>query len=341
VLATLGYSPASRPLARTVGGVLVLAGLVAAGWVLWRIYSPREIESLAEASGRRAAATPGQISRAPNPVPETPVGRAQIPVPEAPAAQSQTPALDSQVSRGLPPSHNASTPPQRSEAASQRVFVPPAPRPPAPSPVTRTEPATSGPPPARPAPQAEDLDLALYYHRAGDFESALVHYRAILQKNELNAPVHNNLGLLYQEKNLLGDSARELQRAVLISPRYARAHNNYGVTLLREGNLDAAAAEFRTVLTLEPRNVDAMINLALVEKALGQLDRAKESLLRALTAAPQSAAAHYNLAVLYDDANDSLRAIEHYRAFLETAGAEYASRAPDVRARLTVLTKAR
>jgi Tfp pilus assembly protein PilF len=79
----------------------------------------------------------------------------------------------------------------------------------------------------------------------------------------------------------------------------------------------------------------------LAEKAGGQIERAKDSLLRALTADPRSAAAHYNLAVLFDDTNDTLRAVEHYRLFLDTAGAGYAHRAPDVRARLAVLARAR
>lgn len=201
--------------------------------------------------------------------------------------------------------------------------------------MTRSE--TTLAPPKAPSVSVNDFELALYHHRAGDFENALLHYRALLGTNELNAQVHNNLGLLYQEKNLLEESARALQRAIIIDPRYRAAHNNYGVTLLRQGNLDAAAAEFRTVLTLQPRSVDALVNLALVEKSAGQPERAKETLLRALTVQPRSAAAHYNLAVLFDDSNEAARAIEHYRAFLDNAGAEYADRAPVVRARLAAL----
>src|SRR4029079_10477816 len=97
-----------------------------------------------------------------------------------------------------------------------------------------------------------DLELALYYHRAGDFANALEHYRALLARNELNAQAHNNLGLLYQERNLLQESARELQRAVLIEPRNAAAHNNLGVTLLMEGRGDEAMAEFRSALAVDP-----------------------------------------------------------------------------------------
>ena len=163
--------------------------------------------------------------------------------------------------------------------------------------------------------------------------------RALLQANELNAQAHNNLGLLYQEKNLLEDSARELQRALFIDPGYASAHTNYGVTLLRQGKLDAAAAEFRSLLAREPRDVDAMIDLALVHQAAGEPERAKALLLQSLSIAPKSAAAHYNLAVLYDGAGEPARASEHYRAFLETAGAEYAGRAPAVRKRLAALAR--
>ena len=81
------------------------------------------------------------------------------------------------------------------------------------------------------------------------------------------------------------------------------------------------------------------MNLALVEKAAGQPELAKESLLRALTVAPKSAAAHYNLAVLYEDTGEASRAAEHYRAFLDTAGAEYADRTPGVRSRLAALAR--
>lgn len=184
-----------------------------------------------------------------------------------------------------------------------------------------------------------DFELAVYYHRAGDFENALQHYRALLQKNELNAQAHNNLGLLYQERNLLPESARELQRAVLIQPQNSSARNNYGVTLLLQGKADEAAALFRSVLALDSRNVDAMVNLALAERNQNQLDLAKATLLDALTIAPRSAPAHYNLGQLYDQTNEAARAIEHYRRFLETAGAEHAGRAAAVRARIAELSR--
>ena len=194
------------------------------------------------------------------------------------------------------------------------------------------------PAPVRPA-VADDLALALYYHKAGDFEKALHHYRILLQRNELNAQAHNNLGLLYQEKHLLQESSRELQRAILIEPRNAGARNNYGVTLLMQGRVDEATAQFRTILGADAADLDALVNLAIALRTAGQVEMAKETLVKALTIAPRNAPAHYNLGQLYDQINEPARAVEHYRTFLDTASAEHATRVAAVRARIALLSR--
>jgi len=112
-----------------------------------------------------------------------------------------------------------------------------------------------------------------------------------------------------------------------------------GQKLREDGKLDEAVAEFRSALNLEPGNLDARVNLALAERSAGQLDRAKETLLDVLNRAPANAPAHYNLAQLYDQTNEPARAVEHYRLFLEHAGAEHSARAAPVRARIAALSK--
>ena len=82
-----------------------------------------------------------------------------------------------------------------------------------------------------------------------------------------------------------------------------------------------------------------MVNLALAQKATGQTSDARGLLVRALTVDPRSAAAHYNLAVQYEQAGEAARALEHYRAFLQYAGADYVDRTSDVRARIATLEK--
>jgi Tfp pilus assembly protein PilF len=184
-----------------------------------------------------------------------------------------------------------------------------------------------------------DLALALYYQRAGDFAHAGERYRALIDKNELDAQAHNNLGLLYRDRHMLEEAAHELERAALIEPRNAGTRNNFGVTLLELKRPDEALIQFKAALALDPRSVDATVNLALAQRDTGQPALARITLQQALALDPSSAAAHYNLAQMYDRASEAAAALEHYRAFLENTGPEYASRAVAVRERVDALTR--
>ena len=303
VLATLGYT-AARP-SRSYGSALVIAAIATAialmGWLGWRTYF-----------GDVEPSTP------PRPMsPLTSVNRAP-----AAAPLRATPTTD-----GV--------------GASKPEAAPTAPTTPKGIPDRASRIPDAGPrtPDSAPIAPPNDLTIALYFHRAGEFENALRYYRLVLDRDELNAQAHNNLGLLYQERGLLQDSARELKRALAIEPRNAGTHNNYGVTLLMLKRIDEAAAEFQAALALEPANLDALVNLGLAQRDAGQLDTAKETLLRALNRSPDNAAAHYNLAQLYDQTHEPARAVEHYRRFLEHAGVEHADRGAAVRARITALSR--
>ena len=46
----------------------------------------------------------------------------------------------------------------------------------------------------------------MMYQRLGDFENALVSYRQVLQRDDLNVEAHNNLGVLYRDKGLFDDA---------------------------------------------------------------------------------------------------------------------------------------
>jgi Flp pilus assembly protein TadD len=338
VLATFGYGRAKaggRTRSR-LGLMLLLGGAIAAGWVGWNLIGRPEAPVAAGATSVEASGS----TQAPHVIaaPKGDVNLPALPVPDAPSTEYR----ESAPLTSLTDSRSAAidvTPPPLSPPS---VASPPQPlivqaRPAAP-PVRRTSSIASGEPTAPPV-QANDLDLAIYYHRAGDFENALQHYRALLRRNELDAQAHNNLGLLYQERNLLDESARELQRAIVIEPRNAGTHNNYGVTLLKLGRADEAQAEFAAALALSPRSVDAIVNLALAQRDARRPDSARETLLRALSIEPRNAAAHYNLAQLYDQTNQTAGAVDHYGKFLENAGAEYASRIAAVRVRIEVLTR--
>ena len=72
----------------------------------------------------------------------------------------------------------------------------------------------------------DEFQLALYYQRSGDFEQAMLHYKAALARDEMNIEAHNNLGHLYLGRGLFDEAAREFQRVVAIDPKYTTAHIN-------------------------------------------------------------------------------------------------------------------
>ena len=370
VLATLGYSrrftlAGSHLVRRVMWSLASLAIVTLATWVAWRGFQePAPQEEVAERAAATASPSPQPLSppiarsRPSDPVVET--DPTSVPSPADRRAPVDT-ADDREVDRDAPPlvdnvqpppgAVDAETEPRRPAAPADPAVVPPPARPtPSAEPaVARSEPelpaeeAASRASSDRPFATAEPdyFALAVYYHRAGEFDRALVNYRAVIERNELNAEAHNNLGLLYHAKGLSDDAISEFQRAIFIDGQYAKAHNNLGVVLLSQGGVEEAAAEFRMALTLDPANAESMVNLALAQRADGQLDTARATLLGALDVDTQSAPSHYNLALIYDETGDASNAIEHYRSFLQHSGIEHAHLVSDVRTRIDTLSTRR
>jgi tetratricopeptide (TPR) repeat protein len=180
---------------------------------------------------------------------------------------------------------------------------------------------------------------AVYYQRLGDFENSLFHYKQLLQRDEMNAEAHNNLGLLYRDKGLLDDAVKEFQRAIAIDQRYAKARNNLGVAYLNQRKLDAASAEFNAALAIDPRNIESFVNLSTAEKEAGRLEAARSALTQALNIDARNAEAHYNFALIEDEAGNIEQALAHYRAFLQQGAASHPALVGEVRKRVDTLEK--
>jgi len=352
VLASLGYashgaaSAGMPPAVRTAVGVLLVA--VAAG-IVWQVAASNRLVSVGPWSlvfgpkqgAPRAIAAPRQVQ----PVVTQPKPSSVPAAPEAAGAAVVTPPKPSSA----PASAAAAvTPPApvaaRTSEPAKRVV---APAPPAQTaqaaPLPSVNPGITWSPQGSPgAPngtsgEANNFRLAVYYQRTGDFDKAFVHYRAVLDANELNAEAHNNLGLLYQDKGLYEEAIREFKRAIFIDAKYDKAHNNLGVALLRSGKMDAAVSEFRWIVAQDGRNVESLTNLALALRASGHLDEARVQLQRALAVNNRYANAHYNLGLVLEETGELSRAIDHYEQFLSMAEADTAQLAIEVRGRVQVL----
>jgi Tfp pilus assembly protein PilF len=341
VLAALGYQTDRPKRARTaiVSGLAIIV-VIGGAYGLLSFHGGAGHAPTATRIVRSAPPPRTVNNSAPHPQPSDHVATVQAKSTSAQASPAPPPVSTTRhaapVAADPPAASIANSLSLRSPAAGARPAVlearTPAPASPLPRPPSRER--TSGAAVSGP----DDFQLALYYQRSGDFEQSLVHYKAVIGRDELNVEAHNNLGRLYLDKGLTDDAVREFQRVAAIDPRYVQARVNLAAAYFKQGHYDLSSAEARAALALEPRNVDALVNLALAEKAAGQVADARESLLAALRIDQHNAAAHYNLARQYEEVGESALALSHYEAFLKYAGPEQAAFAPDVRGRIAALS---
>ena len=357
VLQTLGYgrfsstSPFNR-LKRLAGYVALSLVFALVLWaaVIW-ITQPVGSRGVMTqenvvAASRTPASTAPAVSRQVPVTPSRPISRVArsiaLPTPAAVALELESlSSLPSERPTSTPVGSTAQAAPSGNQLVvqqSRRHDLPV--RPPVPPASVSSRPALStAAAPAGVTTGDDHFRRAVIAQRLGDFETALVHYKQVLQRDDLNIEAHNNLGLLYRDKGLLEDAVREFQRAIAIEPRYVRARNNLGVVYLSQRKLDAAASEFHAALAIDPKNVESLVNLSTVEKDAGRKDEARTALARALELDPRSAEAHYNLAVLEDEGGRSDRALRHYRAFIQYGTAGYPSLVAEVRKRVETLSR--
>ena len=176
----------------------------------------------------------------------------------------------------------------------------------------RVEPAASDP-----------FELAVHYHRTGDYLKALGYYEEVLEANPLNASAHNNLGLLHQVMSNNSEAIEEFRVALVIDDNYALAHNNLGTALLEAGEEQEAVREFQRAIDINPQYAPAITNLANYYKREGKTEQAKIQYLKALQADPSSAETHYNLGWLYEGEGETRKAIDHFNRFLELGSSQF------------------
>lgn len=346
VLQTLGYGRfnPTTPLNRLKRTLAFLALAVVLGIVLWIA-----VAWLTQAywSRRSPVATPS-VSPPVAPLPHVaPSAGREVPAPPvpSPARGAEPPALSATAARSpnVPVARNgAPDAPSGSSRLivhnSQRINVPDsAPAVPMGAP-SRSAMSTAAAVNAATVTTGDDhFARAMMYQRLGDFENALVSYRQVLQRDDLNVEAHNNLGVLYRDKGLFEDAIRHFHRAIAINPGYARARNNLGVVYLTQRKLDMSATQFHAALAIDPKNVESMVNLSTIEKESGKRDEARRWLTRAIAIDPRNAEGHYNLGLLEDEAGDRAQALSHYRAFLQYGAASHPPLVGEVRKRIDTL----
>ena len=188
-------------------------------------------------------------------------------------------------------------------------------------------------------PSRDPFDLAVFYQRSGDFLKALDQYNKVLEKDPLNAPVYNNVGLIHYSTKNTPEAIKAFRQATYIDPKYDTAHNNLGLALQQAGQNAEAEREFERALQLNAKNAAAMTNLAALARKSGNIERAKIQYLQAIQANSGNAEAHYNLAMLYEEQGEIGNAVEHFRKFLMLGSNAHPEVVGDVEKKIEELSK--
>jgi tetratricopeptide (TPR) repeat protein len=97
---------------------------------------------------------------------------------------------------------------------------------------------------------------------AGDCQSAVAEYEAVVQMRPQHRDAHTNLGICLAQLNRVAEADAAFHRALAIDPQYARGYTNLGALALLTGQPERARDMYLRALDIEPRNALAIMQLA-------------------------------------------------------------------------------
>ncbi len=117
--------------------------------------------------------------------------------------------------------------------------------------------------------------LALYYEEAGEFDSAINHYRKSLELKSDNANTWLRLAEVSLEAVAVNDAEQAYLEALKLDPDMAAAIAGLGTVAMRREQYDVAIDRFESALELQPEASQLHYRLALAYRHTGDLERAR------------------------------------------------------------------
>ncbi len=129
----------------------------------------------------------------------------------------------------------------------------------------------------------------------GHWKNSASIFEHALKVNPLSWLANNNLGIVLEKQDQVGEAVACYEEALRLKPNFAEAHLNLGMALQREGKTEAAAAHYRKALDLDPNFVEAHSNLAAALQEMGQIEGAVSHCFEAIRLNPGYPEARFNL----------------------------------------------
>jgi regulator of sirC expression with transglutaminase-like and TPR domain len=119
-----------------------------------------------------------------------------------------------------------------------------------------------------------------------------------LSTDRFLAQIHNNLGVIYSERQEFDRARLEYETALHLDGRMPAAWYNSGKDLQQKGQLEKAVRAFSKALHLHPNDTWALNNRAMAYRDLGRPSKARHDLEEALRIEPGFEQARSNLVAL-------------------------------------------
>jgi protein O-GlcNAc transferase len=120
-----------------------------------------------------------------------------------------------------------------------------------------------------PAPLQATFEEGVRALKAGKLDEAETAFRAVLAKGGAIAYVHNNLGIVHQERGQHEKAIAQFREAIRLDPAYAAPRILLGASLLALGRASEARTQLERAVKLAPREPLARLQLARVEESTG------------------------------------------------------------------------
>ncbi|XP_039125344.1 probable UDP-N-acetylglucosamine--peptide N-acetylglucosaminyltransferase SEC [Dioscorea cayenensis subsp. rotundata] len=139
------------------------------------------------------------------------------------------------------------------------------------------------------------LSIAHQLYKAGNYQQALEHCKAIYEKNPRRTDVLLLIGAIYFQLRDYDMCIAKNEEALSIDPHFAECYGNMANAWKEKGNIDLAIRYYLFAIELRPNFCDAWSNLASAYTKKGRLNEAAQCCRQALALNPRLVDAHSNL----------------------------------------------
>ena len=152
----------------------------------------------------------------------------------------------------------------------------------------------------------------LTWNRCHAFENAEALWLDTLAKNPKAWMAHNNLGLLYANRNLTKKAVHHYEQAIAVKPDHTYAYNNLAMEWEKQGNPELAKYYFQKALELAPNDINLLNHCGNFFARQHEIEKAKILYNRALKITPSAVSTLINLGNLFAQIEDYGAALNYY-----------------------------